>query len=170
MTTPSPVRERRDMKALEARRKKAGRMFARGVSQAEVARQCGVSRTAVHYWHEAWKKKGEGGLAPSRPVFGRPSRLTEKNIERVKTAILAGPRESGFPTDLWTLARIAMVIKKKAKIAYHPNHVWRIIRSLGFTAQIPTTKPKERNEKAIAYWKTKVWPQIQKRGSNARPA
>jgi len=170
MNTSSPVRERRDIKALEERRKKAGRMFGRGLTQAEVARRLKVSRAAAHYWHTAWAKQGTDGLSSKRGVFGRTPRLTPANIKKVRTAILAGPRKAGFTTDLWTLARIASVIKKKTNVVYHPNHVWRVIRSLGFTAQMPEAKPKERDERAIKYWRQRVWPQIKKRGSGFMPA
>ena len=164
MTTSSPVRERRDIKALEERRKKAGSMFAHGISQAEVARRLHVSRPAVHYWHLAWEKTGMRGLASARGKFGRISRLTETKIKRVKAALLLGPRENGFATDMWTLARIAATIKRSVSVSYHPSHVWKVLHALGFTCQIPDTKPKERNEKAIKRWRTREWPAIQKRG------
>lgn len=165
MNTSSPVRERRDIKALEARRKKAGRMFAREVPQAEVARRLVVSRTAVHYWHMAWKKKDMKGLRSKRGVFGRAPRLTEQKIKTVKTALLAGPRNAGYETDLWTLQRIATLIKQQAHVSYHPNHVWRVLHSLGFTCQIPEAKPRERNEKRIKEWTEVAWPAIKKRAS-----
>lgn len=170
MTTSSPVRERRDIKALEKRRIKAGTMFAAGMSQAEVARRLEVSRPSVHVWHSAWEKNGAAGLKSKRGRFGRMPRLTELNIKKVRGTILKGPREAGFPTDMWTLRRIAKIIKKVAAVSYHPNHVWRVLHSMGFTCQIPNAKPKERNEKAIKTWKAIEWPAIQKRGSKTVPA
>ena len=164
MTISSPVRERRDIKALESRRKKAGRMFENDIPQAEVARRLHVSRTAVHYWHTAWGKPGGKGLESKRGKFGRISRLTEAKIQKVRTAILAGPRKAGFSTDMWTLQRIAGVIKKTALVSYHPNHVWRILHALGFTCQVPDVKPKERNENVIKAWRATVFPAIQKKG------
>jgi len=170
MTTSSPVRERRDIKALEKRRIKAGYLFARGTPQAEVARRLGVSRPSVHEWHTLWKKEGVKGLQSKRGVFGRTPRLTEAKIQTVKTAILKGPRKAGYETDLWTLRRISVLIKKRAGVSYHPNHVWRVLHAMGFTCQIPQTKPKERNEKDIKRWREVEWPAIKKRGSTATPA
>lgn len=164
-TSLLPVRERRDIKALEKRREKAGQMFAQEASQAEVARRLKVSRPSVHSWHLAWKKDGMAGLKSKRGVFGRTPRLTNEKIQKVRAAIIKGPRKAGFPTDLWTLRRIAKIIKKVASVSYHPNHVWRVLHSLGFTCQIPGAKPKERNEKMIKQWKEITWPAIQKRGS-----
>ena len=170
MITSSPVRGRRDINALEKRRKKAGILFARGTAQAEVARRLQVSRPSVHAWHTAWTKNGMAGLKSKRGVFGRAPRLTEAKIHNVKAAILKGPRNAGFPTDMWTLGRIARVIKKVASVSYHPNHVWRVLHSLGFTCQIPGTRPKERNERAIKRWREAEWPAIKKRGSEPAPA
>lgn len=145
-------------------------MFVVGTSQAEVARRVGVSRTAVHYWYIAWKKKGTAGLNSTRGVFGRMPRLTEVNIRAVRSAILAGPRTAGFPTDMWTLSRITMIIKRVASVSYHPNHVWRVLHAMGFTSQIPSAKPKERDEMAIRRWRNTAWPAMQKRGSKPMPA
>lgn len=170
MNTSLPVREHRDIQALEKRRKKAGVLFETGTSQAEVARRLDVSRAAVHYWHVVWKKKGLSGLNSKRGVFGRASRLTETKVQKVRRAILAGPRKNGFATDMWTLGRIAVIIRKVASVSYHPNHVWRVLRAMGFTCQMPSAKPKERNEGAIKRWKEIEWPAIQKRGSQPAPA
>lgn len=169
MTTSSPVRERRDIKALEERRIKAGMLFAKGTSQAEVARRFKVARPSVHAWHSAWKKDGMDALKSKRGRFGRMSRLTEPKIKKLRLAILEGPRRAGFPTDMWTLGRIAKIIKKVASVSYHPNHVWRVLHSMGFTCQIPSTRPKERNEKAVQRWVRIAWPAIQKRGTNSTP-
>ena len=164
MSTSSPVRERRDIKALEERRKKAGHLFARGIAHAEVARRFRVSRPAVHYWYLAWAKHGTQGLASKRGKFGRLPRMTDAHVARVKNAILKGPRHAGFPTDMWTLGRIASVIKKTVSISYHPSHVWKVLHAMGFTCQIPDTRSKERNEKAIKAWRAMTWPALQKRG------
>ena len=144
-------------------------MFARDISQPEIARKLDISRTAVYYWHTAWKKEGEEGLTGAGR-FGRKSRLTEAKTERIRAAILAGPRKAGYPTDLWTLSRIAQVVKKKTGIAYHPSHLWKILQAMRFSSQIPATKPKERDEERIKEWREKVWPKIQKRGPKHMPA
>lgn len=169
MITSSPVRERRDIKALEERRIKAGILFTKGTSQAEVARRFKVATPSVHAWHAAWEKNGVAGLKSKRGIFGRIPRLTEAGIEKVRIAVLAGPRKAGFRTDMWTLTRIAKVIKRVASVSYHPNHVWRVLRAMGFTCQKPSAKPKERNEREIKQWKEAAWPAMQKRGVNSMP-
>jgi transposase len=164
MNTPSPVRERRDRKALEERRKEAGRMFRSGATQAEVARRFKVSRMAVSKWHASWDKEGMEGLV-SRGNPGKDPRLTPQNIVTVRRAILKGPRNAGYATDLWTLSRLTRLIRDVVCVSYHPSHVWKILQSMGFSAQMPSAKPKERNERKIKAWKEIHWPAIQKRGS-----
>jgi hypothetical protein len=69
----------------------------------------------------------------------------------------------GYKTDLWTLDRIARVIKQRFYIAYHPGHVWKILRALGWSCQKPERRAMQRDEAAIVHWKRYVWPQIRRR-------
>lgn len=139
-------------------------MFRSGKPQAEVARRFTVSRMAVSKWHAAWDKEGMEGLK-SRGNPGKDPRLTPRDISLVRRAILKGPRNAGYATDLWTLSRITRLIREQARVSYHPSHVWKILQAMGFSAQMPSTKPKERNEKRIRMWREVEWPAIQKRGS-----
>lgn len=149
--------------AREAARKKAGRMFGQGKTQAEIARHFGVSPAAVCKWHRAWNKQGQKGLASKGPP-GFASALTEDKRKKFKTAILKGPLVHGYKTDLWTLRRLSDVLKKTTRVGFGPVRTWQIVRSLGFTPQKPQVKAKERNEKAIADWKTRRLPSLKKMG------
>ena len=61
---------RRDFAKLEQRRRLGMRLLARGLSQAEVARRCGVSETSVFRWKEAQARKGPAAWKRGR--LGRP--------------------------------------------------------------------------------------------------
>lgn len=164
---PSPA-SREDAKALEKRRFKAEKLFVRKVHQAEVARRLNVSRAAVHYWHTMWQKKGKDGLRRKRP--GPKPRLTEKKLKRVKQALETGPLAAGYSTNLWTLARIANVIRKKTRVSYGISQTWYLLRALGWSNQKPETRYRDRNEAAIKRWQEESWPRIQKRGRKTMPA
>jgi transposase len=138
-------------------------MFHRGATQAEVARKFRVSRVAAHKWHAAWEAKGMKGLDSKGPP-GFASALTEKKKLKFKEAILKGPLKNGYETDLWTLNRLAAVLKKTAKISFGPVRTWQVVRALGFTPQKPKLKDVERDEKAIADWKTRRLPGLKKMG------
>jgi putative transposase len=153
-------------KEREKTRLKAGKLFQKGLSQAEVARRFKVTPAAVNYWHEAWKTKGVRGLQ-SKGQTGFPSRLTEEKRTVFRRAILKGPQEYGFETNLWTLSRLASVMKKTTGVTFGHNHTWEIVRALGFTCQKPQVRARERDEEAIKAWKTKRLPGLKKMGSNA---
>src|SRR5437870_5184498 len=109
---PTPNRgSSRDFAALEARRLQAAQLFARGVSQAAVARQLGVTTAAVNHWHQAWRAKGRTGLKAAGRA-GRKPQLGPNELRQVERALRAGPEAHGFATALWTLPRVALVLKR----------------------------------------------------------
>ena len=119
---------------MEARRFEAAHMFARGVSQAAVARALGVSTAATNYWHTTWAARGLRGLKAARRVGRRP-RLGPEQLTAIKRALRAGPRAYGYRTDLWTLRLVARVINQLTDVSYHPGHTWRILRKLGWSVE-----------------------------------
>lgn len=151
----------RDFAALEARRLQAARLFARGESQVAVARALGVSRVSAHHWYHAWKSRGRAGLKGAGRA-GRKPQLDAAQLGVVERALRAGPLAQGFTTDLWTLPRVAELIKQLTGIRHHPGHVWRVLRGLGWSLQRPARRARERDERAIAQWKTRRWPQLKK--------
>jgi transposase len=58
------------------------------------------------------------------------------------------------------LKRVAEVIEKEFHVNYNVTHVWRVLRSLGFTAQVPLLRAMERDEAYIRWWVEVKWPQI----------
>ncbi len=148
-------------------RLKAGKLFEKSVSQAEVARKLKVTHPAVSYWHKAWKKRGEKGLQ-SKGHSGFVSKLTEKKREAFKEAILKGPDAYGYSTNLWTLPRLSAVMKKVTKVKFSEVWTWHIVRDLGFTPQKPQVRAKQRDEKAIREWKWKTLPKLKKMGLKTR--
>ena len=153
-------RYKRDFKQLEARRRKGMRMLARGVVQAEVARALGVSRQTASSWdakrlgdRQAWRRK----------ALGRPGALSVQQRSKLAKMLIAGAVANGFATELWTLARIALLIKKEFGPSYSTVHVWRLLRQLGFSSQRPTGRAAQRDEQAIGRWKAKRWPWLKKK-------
>jgi transposase len=158
---------------METRRLRAARLFARGESQVAVAKALGVTRVSAHHWFHAWQAEGRAGLKGAGRA-GRKPRLSAAQLAEVERAIRAGPDAHGFHTDLWTLPRVATVIERLTRVRHHPGHVWRVLRRLGWSLQRPAQHARERNEPAIATWKTRRWVQLKKtpaagtRGSSSR--
>ena len=127
----------RDFDGMEARRKLAAKLFAKGVSQADVARELDVSRQSVSRWHEAWTRGGVKELKGAGRAGRRPL-LDSADLALIEKALRRGPRASGFATEIWTLPRISEVIATLTGVSYHPGHVWRIMGQLGWSPQRPT--------------------------------
>jgi transposase len=149
---------------LEARRRLAGRLLQEGRKIGEVAQIVAASESSVRRWRRAVKKGGLEALK-GKPHRGPKPRLNAKQKRRLLKILLAGPRKAGYRTDLWTCPRVAEVIAKKFGVKYHPAHVWKLVRRLGWTCQKPEQRARERDEAAIRRWRGRDWPRI-KRGQS----
>lgn len=157
---------KRDRLALEQRRFKAVKLHKRGFSQYRIAKKLGVSFEAVSNWVENYQKRGFKGLK-TRGSPGPKSQLADNDRRRLKEAILQGPEAFGYNTGIWTLERIAAVIRKLTKTTFKTTQTWRIVTSLGFSCQKPDTRAKERNESAITGWKLQNFPRLKKMGTES---
>lgn len=167
-------RPRRDFDGLEDRRRRAARLFAAGrLSRAEIARRLGASEVSVHRWYYAWREGGTTALKKAGRA-GRKPRLDKADLKALDQVLREGAVAHGFPTELWTLPRIARVIEDITGERYHPGHVWRILRGLNWTLQRPARKAKERNEAEVQRWVAQEWPRVKKtpdgggRGSSSK--
>jgi transposase len=152
---------RRDFEALERRRMRAIRLFEQRETQATVARRLRVSRTTAMRWAQAWEEEGREGLRAAGRA-GRKPRLSGDQLDLVEQALLEGPLAFGYATELWTLPRVAELIQRITGVRYHPGHVWRVMRQLGWSLQKPTTRARERDEEAIQRWVKTTWPALKK--------
>ena len=151
---------------LETRRRLAGRLLQEGRKIGEIAQIVAVCESSVRRWRRDVEKGGLQALT-AKPHPGRKPRLNEKQKRRLTEILLAGSCKAGYRTDLWTCPRVAEVIAKKFGVKYHPAHVWKILRSMDWTAQKPERRARERNEADIRRWRREAWPRI-KRGRSAR--
>ena len=162
--------ETRDHAEMEKRRQKAGKLFAKDVPAPDVARRLGVARQVAYRWKEAWARGGKAALASKGPAGPKP-KLTAGQTQQVTEALLAGPLAHGYKTNLWTLPRVALLIKDLTGVSYHPGHVWRLLGASGFSCQRPERRAVERDDKAIRKWQRVEWPALKKRrGNNAVPS
>jgi len=152
----------------QARRIEAGRLFAQGLSQAEVARQLGVSRQSASRWFRLWKANGSEGLRGAGRT-GRKRQLSEEELRRLEAVLIQGPQAQGYETNLWTLQRIASVIEKLFGVSYHPGHVWKLLRQLGWSCQRPERRAAERDETTVRRWLKYRWPRIKKKRATRGP-
>jgi transposase len=160
--TSTPRRSRDDYVTEQQRRLKAAKLFRKGCTQADVARQLEVSRQTASRWHAAWKAGGKDALAGAGRT-GRKAKLSGDDLCRLEAILLAGALAAGFETDLWTLKRIAQVIRRELGVKFHVGHIWKVLGQLGWSCQRPERKARERNEEGIKRWVRYRWPRIKKK-------
>ncbi len=146
---------------LEERRIRALAYLEEGLQPVEIARKIGVDRRSVRRWKASFLKGGPEAVR-AKPSPGRPSRLGRKEKKRLEAILLQGARQAGYSTELWTCPRVVQVIERRFGVHYHPDHLGRILHSLGWSPQKPQRRAVERDEEAIRSWIKTVWPKVKK--------
>jgi transposase len=146
---------------LEYRRQLGGRLLAQGKGVHEIARLLEVAPSSVSRWKQALEQGGPQALR-AKPHPGPTPRLSRRQKTRLLTKLRQGPRKAGYATELWTCPRVAEVIHQLFGVRYHPAHVWRLLREWGWSPQKPEHRARERDEQAIARWRTRTWPRLKK--------
>jgi transposase len=163
--TWTPKRLTREQQA--ERRQEGIRLLEKGQSQAEIARQLGVSPAAVCVWSQKLKKHGKESLAMQKAT-GRPPSLTKANKAELEKILKAGADAAGFESERWTQKRVRQVIEQKFGVQYHRNYIGRLLHDMGWSVQKPETRAMERDEELIRAWLSKDWARIKKSAAARR--
>jgi transposase len=146
---------------LEDRRRRALALCDRGLSLNEVGRRIQCAASSVLRWLRARRRGGPDALRV-RSSPGRPPKLGPTQRRRLVKLLLQGPLAHGYRTNLWTTARIAVLIEGELGVRYHRDHIGRLMHSLNWSHQKPERRALERDEQAITRWKQKDWPRVKK--------
>jgi transposase len=141
-------------------RQAAVERFVAGERPLTIAPALGMSYEAVRVWYRRWQADDAALLEVKRR--GRSARLSSVQLEQLQQELLRGPTAHGYHTELWTLERIAVVIRRVFGISYHPAHVSKVLHALGWSCQKPQRRAKERNETRIRQWLHEDWPLLKK--------
>ena len=114
------------------RRRRSLSLLDEGFSLHEVARRVGCNASSVMRWRDEYEKRGEESFTV-RFSPGRPPRLSERNLKRLRSLLLNGAVANGFRTEFWTTKRIAEMIAREWRVRYHPDHIGRLMAKMGWT-------------------------------------
>jgi len=145
----------------EGRRLRAWALKAKGWSQQAIAEALGVTAGAVSQWMRRGREGGVDALK-RRLAPGPTPKLTDEQRAQVPVLLAQGAEAFGFRGDVWTAKRVATVIRREFGVSYHPNHVGKLLRALGWSVQKPIERASQRNEAAIEAWRTERWPALKK--------
>jgi transposase len=155
------MRPKGSAEALEMRRQIGGRLLQEGKGVREVSRLTGAAPSSVCRWKQDLEQGGLEALR-AKPHPGRTPKLTAEQKKGLEDILLKGAEAAGFSTDLWTLERVAQVIVREFGVTYHPGHVWYILTGMGWSAQKPERRARERDEEAVAAWRKEGWAKVKK--------
>jgi transposase len=122
----------------------------------KVAEALWVTRQAASLWHRAWR---DGGVEALRSKgAGNNAYLSDAQERELQDLLRSGPTAYGWENQRWTLARVGVLIEERFQVSYEISGVWRLLDRLGWSWQVPKVRAVERNEEAIAAWRTETWP------------
>ena len=138
-------------------RLQAAQMYEQDVSAVQVAHRLRVSTKSAYQWRRRWRAGGQAALASKGPG-GAVCRLNGGQAARLRAALEGGPAAWGWDQDQpWTLARVTTLIARLFHVRYTLRGTSYLLPHLGYTPQIPVHRAAERDEAAIAAWKTTTW-------------
>lgn len=150
----------------EWRRLRAWYLFRHGWAEHEIAEALGASCGAVSQWLSRARSGGRQALLSQ--LRGTHAKLTEEQKRLIPDFLWHGPEAYGFRGEVWTCPRVVEVLAREFGVTYHRDHVSRMLKELGWTPQIPITRAVQRDEVAIAQWRTQVWPELLRRAVKER--
>jgi transposase len=93
---------------------------------------------------------------------GAAPKLTPEQFSSLTRLLEAGPEAHGFRGEVWTCPRVVEPVRQEFGVSYHPAHMSRILKRLGWPPQKPVRRATQRNEAAIDAWREEVWPELKK--------
>ena len=138
-------------------RLQAAQMYEHGVGPVRVAHRLWVSTKSAYQWRRCWRAGGQAALASKGPG-GAVCRLGASQLEKLAAALEGGPAVWGWDQDQrWTLARVATLIARLFHVRYTLRGTSYLLHRLGYAPQVPIHRAAERDEAAVAAWKTTTW-------------
>ena len=153
------MRPKGNSEQLATRRQYALDLLASGKRPSEVAEIVGVSTRSLRTWKSAAAKPPR---KRKEVRLGRPQQLKNKQVVRLRRALLRGAYTYGFPSDHWTLDRITRVIWDLFEIRYTLSGTWSLLKRIGWSCQRVKRVSNQRDDEAVAHWLRYEWPQIKK--------
>jgi len=100
--------------AVEFRRRRAVKLVLRGEPRTVISRILGVSIPSI----SVWTQKAKSGDTLKRKPRGRPRRLSNTQLERLRELLEKGAAFHGWKNNLWTTPRVGEVIKRNFGIEF----------------------------------------------------
>ena len=132
-----------------------------GHTTGQIANLLKVDQTTVPLWINKWNQYGLPGLLDGYRC-GRTRKLSEDDREKLTDIIESGPVAYGLCTGVWTSIVITSIIAEEFGVRYHPGHVRKLLKPLGFSVQPSTRKPANADLQKQNQWIRYTYPNLKK--------
>lgn len=128
----------------------------------KIARIMDMPRSRVSEWLRNYCEHGFDGLLEGyRP--GRPAGLEDAQTMVLCDIIDSGPVAYGYLSGVWSSPMITRVIEEEFGVTYHPGHVRKMLKALGFSVQRPKRVLARANPEEQDRWHRRTYPDIKKK-------
>lgn len=133
-----------------------------GQTASEIAQSLKVHRSCIPLWIGNWNRHRERGLLEGHRA-GRPGGLNPAQREQLQDILDSGPVAYGLETGIWTSPVISRVIADEFDQHYHPGHVRKLLKRLGYSVQRPTTRLVQADQDQRNRWVRYTYPRLKKK-------
>ena len=133
-----------------------------GHTTSQIARTLKVHRSSVPLWIQQWNAHHEVGLLEGQRS-GRPSDLNARQQRQLQDILDGGPAAYGLESGIWTSPAISNVITHEFGVDYHPGHVRKLLKRLGYSVQRPTTRLVQADLAQKNRWVRYTYPRLKKK-------
>lgn len=130
-------------------------------SSGEIAQLLEAPRSKVSLWLQQYEEHGWEALLEGHRS-GRPKLLEAAQRNQLADIIDSGPIAYGFMSGVWTSPMIARVIEEEFGVEYHPGHVRKLLKGLGFSVQRPRRQLARADPAAQDRWQRYTYPRLKK--------
>jgi transposase len=143
-------------------RLQGGDLIERGFDNEEIMEILEVSLSSVKRWRKKVEQEGLHALARKKGT-GQTCRLSNEQLDELKTIIKQGAIASGYQTDRWTSRIVVDLVSKKWGIEYSRSQMRKILNDLGLSYQKPEVKSSKHSQEIVDHWRKREWPRIKKK-------
>ena len=130
-------------------------------SSGEIATLLDAPRSKVSLWLGQYEEHGWEALLEGHRS-GRPGQLDAQQRQSLCAILDSGPVASGFVSGVWTSPMIARVIEEEYRVQYHPGHVRKLLKDLGFSVQRPRKRLAKGDPVLQDRWQRYTYPRLKK--------
>jgi transposase len=133
-----------------------------GYTPQRIAEVLKVHRSSVPLWIEHWNQDRENGLLEGHRS-GRPVGLSQAQRDQLQDILDSGPVAYGLETGIWSSPLISRIIAQEFDVHYHPGHVRKLLKQLGYSVQRSTTRLVQADPIRKNRWVRYTYPRLKKK-------